>query len=169
MSISAVIAAIILPVPVFHLWLHALLPMWKKWPLLIYFAAAPVWVASFLFFRALDQGAVLMFEPTDALKNFSYVFMAIGICGIILSIATLGIKRFFVWAVLQPESTPKTRIKQGIFHFIPHPAYFGYLLIMLGNFLSTGKFYLALAFIFLLILTPLVIRFEEEELWKRTS
>ena len=84
-----------------------------------------------------------------------------------LSILALGIKRFFVWAVLVPLSVKQKRISSGLFKTIPHPAYIGEILIIFGVFLASGKAYLAAAFIFIIALFPISIYFEENELNQR--
>lgn len=103
-------AALIAPVPIFHLWLHALLSFWRKRPLL-----------------------------------------------------------FYLWAVFRPESVSRERIAKGIFERFPHPAYLGHIFIMLGLFLATAKFYVAFVVAFQLVVMPIVIWLEEEELKKRVA
>lgn len=165
-----IIAAIIAPVPLFHLWLHALLPFWRKRPLLIYVVALAAWIATTVYFSQLNLRSEYMFAADPAWRVFSgYALMLIGAAAILSSIFTLGAKRFFVWAVLKPDSTPKIRIGKGVFHSIPHPAYIGYLCVALGNFLVRGQFYLLYLFIVFIILIPIVIRFEEEELRQRVA
>lgn len=163
------IAAVIAPVPIFHLWLHALLPWWKKHPLLFYALGIASWIASFFFFKKIALQSTYIFFPAQNAQFFGNALIFIGIAAIVSSIIALGPKRFFVWTVLRPESAPKIRITKGPFHFIPHPAYIGYLIAAFGNLLAGGKFYLALFFISLLVLTPLVILLEEEELKKRLA
>lgn len=164
-----VIAAIITPVPLFHLWLHALLPFWRKHPLLIYFVALFVWIAVFAYFSWLSLRSEYLFMPSQNYEFGGYALMALGACGVLGSFFTLGPKRFLVWAVLRPSSAPHTRIAKGIFHFIPHPAYLGHFIISIGNFLSRGQFYLLYLIIFLAVLFPIVIVLEEEELRRRIS
>jgi len=164
-----IIAAIIAPVPLFHLWLHALLPFWRKRPLLIYFVALCAWIAIFAYFSWLSPRSEYLFVPSQNYELGGYALMAIGACAVLSSVFTLGPKRFFVWAVLKPDSAPHTRLTKGIFHFIPHPAYIGHLIISIGNFLSRGQFYLLYLIILLAILFPIVIVLEEEELRKRSQ
>ncbi|MEK7172070.1 MAG: methyltransferase [Patescibacteria group bacterium] len=164
---SWIIVAIIVPVPLFHLWLHALLSFWKKKPLLFYIFVLLIWIGTFLFFKPIDVISPIFFTPSDILIAFGFILMSIGAILVLSSIITLGLKRFFMWAVLYPQSVQQTRLISGSFKFIPHPAYTGYLLVALGNFLLSGKLYLALVFIFLFALTPIMIYFEEKELSAR--
>lgn len=166
---SYAIIAIILPVPIFHLWLHALLPFWKKHPLIAYFLAGLIWVGSFFLMKYFDGISGLIFSPPFSVEIAGRIFMLVGLIGVLLGIYTLGLKRFFVWAVFRPNSVEQTYVKKGIYKFVSHPAYLGYLLAALGDFLYCGKAYLAVAFILLLALTPITIWLEEQELKKRIS
>lgn len=165
---SWIITAIIVPVPFFHLWLHALHSFWKKQPPLFYIFSVFMWIGTFLFFKPVDAISPILFTPSDILIAFGFILMAIGALLVLSSIIALGPKRFFVWAVFHPESVPQVRITRGLFKFIPHPAYIGYLLVALGNCLLSGKLYVALVAIFLFALTPIMIYFEEKELSART-
>lgn len=164
---SWIITAIIVPVPLFHLWLHALHSFWKKQPFLFYIFSFLMWIGTFLFFKPIDAISPIFFAPSDTFITSGFIVMAIGTLLVLSSIITLGPKRFFVWAVFYPESVQQIRLIRGPFKFIPHPAYIGYLLVALGNFLLSGKLYLALVFIFLFALTPIMIYFEEKELSAR--
>ncbi|MBI2639139.1 hypothetical protein HYW83_06145 [Candidatus Peregrinibacteria bacterium] len=167
-SLHWIIAAVIAPIPLFHLWLHALLPFWRKRPLLIYFVSIFVWAAALAYFYWLNLRSEYIFEFNAVWRIIlGYLLMAIGTVGIFASIITLGPKRFFVWAVLKPHSVSAARIEKGPFRFIPHPAYIGYLFVAVGSFMSRGQFYLLYLVIYLFILTPIVIYFEEEELRRR--
>lgn len=161
------IAAIIAPVPLFHLWLHALLPQWQRFPWMVYAWGLFLWILSLALFAKLESG--LFFIPQKDIKWLGWSLIIFGTISIVSSIITLGMKRFFMWAVLKPDSVTQKHITKGILHFVPHPAYFGYLAISLGNFLSIGEWHLLFLFLYLLIFTPIVIRLEEEELHRRTG
>lgn len=169
MSFSAIIAAIILPVPFFHLWLHALLPWWKKHLHIFYGLCGLMWIGSFFFVKILDRVSIFAFFPSIDLKRFGYFLMILGAFAVSVAIMTLGAKRFFMWAVLRPESAPRIRIHKSLYNLFPHPAYIGHITIALGNFLSNGKLYLGLISVALFILMPIVIYFEEEELRRRVG
>ena len=164
-----IITAIIVSIPFLHLWLHALLAWWRKRPYLYYLIFCPlVWLAAILFFKNIDSTfPSLLFSPTQLVSKVGKILMLLGLVAIISSVITLGPKRFFMWAVLRPESVRRTRVTRGPFAFLPHPAYFGYLTVAFGNFLSSGKFYLSAVFALLFALTPIVIWFEEKELSER--
>lgn len=169
-NIHWIIAASIAPIPLFHLWLHALLPWWKKHAWLFYLCGLLAWAASFWYFSFFGPRSEYMFEFNPMWRvTVGYVLMGIGAIGILASIFTLGPKRFFVWAVLRPNSAPKIRIIIGPFLLIPHPAYMGEILIAIGNFLVRGQFYLLSLAIFLIVLMPIIIVLEEEELRRRLS
>lgn len=164
-----VVSAIIAPVPLFHLWLHALLPWWKKRPLGLYLVAVFAWIFSILFFKKMALVSSDLFSPNFLAVATGYIFMAIGILAVASSMITLGPKRFFVWAVLRPESAPHERVKKGPFHFVPHPAYLGYIVLQTGNVLVSGELFALLLLLFLITVTPIVIRWEEEEMLKRLT
>lgn len=162
-----IISAIITPVPLIHLWLHSMLKFWRKHPFIFYAFCILMWIGTFLFFKPVDKISFFLFTPSNNLAMIGFALMSLGVLGVIGSLIALGPKRFFMWAVLRPQEMEQIRISSGPFKFIPHPAYIGYLFVALGNFLAGGKFYLALVFIFLFALTPIMIYFEEKELTQR--
>lgn len=162
-----IIAAIILPVPVFHLWLHALLPTWRKHPFVLYLFGLALWVGAFYLIPVLDGISPQAFNPTNTSTIIGAGLIVVGFLAALWSLLTLGPIRFFVWAALRPSPALAVRIISGPFRFLPHPAYLGYVVVALGNLLWTGKLYLAGILTFLIILTPLVIWFEEHELAAR--
>lgn len=165
----AIIAALILPIPFFHLWLHALLPAWKRHPFLLYVFGLLLWIGSFKFVPILASFSPRAFEPTTLTVNLGWTLVVIGFLFAIWSLATLGPIRFFVWAVLRPGIVPRVRIASGPFSFIPHPAYLGYIVVALGNLFASGLLYLAGVFVLLFFLTPIVIWLEEHELGARVD
>ncbi|MBI5728527.1 MAG: hypothetical protein HY984_02115 [Candidatus Magasanikbacteria bacterium] len=164
---SAIIAALMLPIPLAHLWLHALLPWWKKYPRLFYFWGFIIWDGAFAIVPTLDIISPIAIYPTSFLRGIGLILIATGLVAIIWSALTLGARRFFVWAVLRPESTSQIRINHGPFEWLPHPAYSGYVLLALGNFLINGKLYLAGILLYTLITLPIVIWLEDHELGQR--
>ncbi len=127
------------------------------------------WILSLFYFDFLRQGSHLFFNPSKPLKILGWGLIISGGIAVLASIVTLGMKRFFLWAVLNPDSIATPRIKRGPFAFVPHPAYLGQILIMLGNALSSGQGYVCGAFLFLLAAFPIVIVLEELELKERLA
>ena len=166
---DAIIAALVLPVPFFHLWLHALLPFWRRSPLALYVFGLALWIGAFKFLPAIALFSPAAFEPTPAIRYLGTALMIIGFLFAAWSLATLGPVRFFVWAVLRPLAAPRVRVSRGPFSFVPHPAYLGYVVVALGNLLHSGRLYLAGVLAILLFLTPLVIWLEEHELEERVE
>ncbi len=154
-----IITAIIFPVPFFHLWLHALLPWWRKRPYLYYLIFIPlVWLSALLFFKNVDSAfSLLLFSSTQFILIIGKILMLLGLFAIISSIVTLGPKRFFCGQYSGPNLFDTSESFADHSNFYPHPAYFGYFAIALGNFLSSGKFYLGAVFVFLFALMPIVI------------
>lgn len=169
MTIQSVIAIIILPVPVIHLWLHALLNFWRKQPWNFYIFCALVWIGVGFLINNLNEISLVLFEPSYALKVCGYILVGFGFAAAISSFVTLGYKRFLVWAVLRPESVKQQKFKIGPFRFLPHPAYIGYIFVAVGNFLTSGALYLLLVLAVAFILMPVVIFLEEEEMVKRLA
>lgn len=166
---SWVIAALVIFVPTIHLWLHALLQWWKKQPLLFYGFAGLLGAGTLFLTNVVEPHSPVAFDPSTSLELIGYALIAVGAAGVLLSIITLSPKRFFMWAVFYPQQVKQSRVKKGIFSFIPHPAYFGYILIAIGNLLTSGKLYLVGALLWAIILIPIIIKFEEEELERRTK
>lgn len=164
---AAIIAAIILPIPFFHLWLHALLPLWRRRPFGLYLFGLALWIAAFKLTPILDLASPIAFMPGDGWRTFGTILVIIGFAFAAWSLLTLGPLRFFVWAVLRPGAASKIRITSGPFSFLAHPAYIGYLIVAVGNLISSGKLYLVGIFALLMLLTPVVIWLEEHELGER--
>ena len=164
-----IILSIIAPVPVLHLWLHALLFYWRKRPVFFYLFCGIVWLGSFLLFWPLRLIQDQFFAPSTASDVVGRVLMLMGSLGVLSSIWALGIRRFFMWAVLKPDALSQVRIHRGPFSFIPHPAYFGYLLVLFGNLLTTGSLLDVSIFCLSFALTPIIIWLEERELKERIN
>lgn len=158
------IATITLAVPTLHFWLHAMLKWWKKFPISFYLFSGLIFVGSFFIISKIEQFSPQIIQENS---NLGAALIIFGIPLIAISILTLGPKRFFMWAVLRPQKVNQKLIKKGIFHYFPHPAYIGYLLMALGNLLSNGTLHLASIFIFSFVTTPIMIYFEEQELKER--
>ena len=163
------LATITAPIPLIHLWLHGMRTWWIKRPRIFFGFAILLWILSFFFFSYIDRSFLSQFNPSFELQLIGWILLILGGGLIFYSLFTLGWRRFFLLAVFYPHITPQIHIKKGLFSFFPHPAYAGYLILLLGGILLSGKIYLSLIFIISLILTPLVIFFEEEELKERTG
>lgn len=164
---SWVIAALLLPIPLFHLWFHALLSWWRRKPELLYLFGLLLWLAALWITPVIDRISPAAFMPTEEGRLLGKLLMIAGLLLPLGSLLTLGPRRFLVWEALRPQPGPAARLKLGFFRFFPHPAYLGYLVIALGNFLSSGKLYLVSVLILLLFFLPVVIWLEEEEMKKR--
>ena len=164
---SWIIAGIVLAVPTIHLWLHALLPWWRKQPFLYYGFGGILGLGALFLTSKAEEISPAVLNPTGNLELIGNILIVIGAIAVLSSIVTLGPKRFFMWAVFYPDSVEQRRVKGGIIKYIPHPAYFGYLTAAVGNLLSSGQLYLVGILVWVVILTPIVIKFEEEELTTR--
>jgi len=163
-------ASILAPVPIIHLWFHGFLGLWRKRPILFYVWAFTVWVGSFFIFRYFDQTASYILTTNSNILVYSGIlFKLFGSLMIIGSLYTLGFKKFFLWAALHPHSKQKSNVveRSHLFQYIPHPAYAGYLLFLIGNFIASGKLYILVVFVFLFLFIPIIAMLEEEELRSR--
>ncbi|MBI2453087.1 hypothetical protein HYV56_00090 [Candidatus Peregrinibacteria bacterium] len=163
-----IISAILVPIPLMHLWLHALISFWRKHAYFFYVFSFLLWIGSFFLFREVYYiFPYVIYFPSTISQYIAVIFVIIGFILLFASFLSLGPKRFFVWAVLRQDSVSNIRVVRGPFKFFPHPAYTGYLFISFAAFLLTGFFYMAFSFLFLFSFTPIVIFFENEELSKR--
>lgn len=165
-AISFILLTLILPIPVAHLWLHALLSYWRKFPIAFYLFGIILWVGSLIFaLRVNNLFPNPLFLPNNTL---GIIFTAVGLFLVFASIFSLGRKRFFLWAVLNPKKLPLIK-KPKLFELFPHPAYLGYFLITIGNLFILANPLALIGLISFLFLTPVVIFMEEEELRNRIN
>lgn len=156
-------------VPVFHLWLHALREFWKKFPVLLYGMAIAFWAFVMWLMMLLWPSSPVLFAPSKSLMTEGLTLVLIGLAMTVTSIFTLGPRRFFVWEVLRPGAASRDRVQRGIFKHVPHPAYIGNNLALVGAWLATGTLIACIAMMVSLALTPLVILHEEDELNRRVG
>lgn len=169
---ALVIFAIIGPVPMlFHPMLHAALAFWRRHVMTFYVVCSVVWVgwmtgtwfgAPWLAARVFAPPAWLVLPTT---------LLALAVLSVALwSIATIGWRRFFVYAVLRPDRVPTmTRVTSGPFRFFRHPAYTSYRVAAVLLMVATGSRGAIILTIASLFLFPLIIRLEERELRLRVA
>jgi protein-S-isoprenylcysteine O-methyltransferase Ste14 len=166
--VSLVFLAVIAPIPLFHLVLHAWLRVWRRWPRAYYGVWAVLWAVGAVLawsFRTLLTARV--FDPSSTLTAIGLVIAGASLLLVPWSLFTIGWERFFMKAVLWPDRVPQRRIASGPFRCIRHPAYTAYRIAAIALFLATGFWSLVALAVWLLILTPFVIRLEERELMSR--
>lgn len=159
----------LLPIPFFHIALHAFLPFWRRRPLLTYGMGVALWIAAGVLaplIRAQTEG---LFAPPIWLAHSAIILGIIGAIFVVWSAITLGPRRFFVWAALKPESAQQKYIPSGPFRFLSHPAYTGYLFMWFALAAGTGNAILIGAFVIAAMLFPIVARIENHELQQRLS
>ncbi|MFA4831040.1 MAG: hypothetical protein WC618_02590, partial [Patescibacteria group bacterium] len=106
----ALIAALIFPIPLFHLWLHGLLPFWRRQPVWFYLAGALMLAGSFWFVPKMALISISIIAPSTWLIWAGYFLLFAGGLLVLSSFLTLGPRRFFVWAVLRPDPAKDKRI-----------------------------------------------------------
>lgn len=157
-----VVLTILAIIPVAHLWLHALLPFWRKHPAFFYafFTVIGTFI-GFGFFEFTSWQDVRLRSGLPA--SFAISFATIGLVLLLTSLRILGPRRFFLLGVLKPQVFPQRFVESRILRIFPHPAYVGYMLLVLGLLVATN-FWLAFAILLENIaLYPLVIKWEEKE------
>jgi|GEM_PF-1117339 len=155
------------PIPVIHIFLHAFLGGWKKYPLGLYLTGAVLWVASYFAAGALQPMDGQLFMPSAAIIGLAEIIAFLGLLLIIWSFITIGPKRFLLWAVVKPEAVEQKYIKAGPFRLMPHPAYVGYLMAATAAVLATGKVALFIFLVYSFVLLFVVILLENHEMKKR--
>ncbi len=156
-------------VPLMHFWLHSLLSFWKKSPFLFYgFAFFLLCGSVFISFLVRAFGFPL-FESSFVAILIGLGLMLLGMFFVLLGILTIGFKRFFLWAVFFPNSVEQKRITKGLYGYFPHPAYIGWVLLAVGNFVSNGEIVSLVTVLIVMFSLPVVIYFEERELSARAG
>lgn len=148
------------PIPVVHILLHAFLRQWRKRPIRFYLAASAVWIASFFLARWLAGNTDTLFTPPYWLKVICAITGWSSLFLVLWSVGTLGPKRFFLWAVLRPQSVRQEKIGLGPYKFFHHPAYTAYISAALAAFFGTGRTVL-LAFAAVMFLMMLIVMARE--------
>lgn len=169
-TIALVFLAVIAPIPLFHLVLHPWLSMWRRMPRTYYAVWAVLWgVGAMSVWWFADMLTIRAFQPPAV-----FTAVGVGVTGLALllvpwSLATLGWDRFFMKAILWPDRVAQRRITGGPFQYVRHPAYTAYRIASIALFLATGYWSLVALTVWLIVLTPFIIRLEEHELSTRTS
>ncbi len=125
-----------------------------------YLAAAAVWILSFFLAKWISGNTDALFAPPYWLTILCVVTGWSSIFLVLWSIGTLGPKRFFLWAVLRPQSVKQERIGLGPYKYFHHPAYTAYLMAASAAFFGTGRTVL-LAFAAVMFLMMLVVTARE--------
>ncbi len=157
----------VFPIPIAHLYLHALLSHWRKRPRIFYLFCTALWCGSAIFIlhaQNLFPNPLFLFDKIHLIAGIAPIM--IGLCLIASSIFSLGIRNFFLWSVLNPKKFPPLK-KPKLFKIFPHPAYLGYFLIIIGDFIAMRTPIALISLISFLILIPIVIFMEEGELRNR--
>lgn len=155
------------PIPVAHIFLHLFLKQWRRRPYSWYVACAAVWILFFFLAKRFSGISDVLFAPPAWLKIISIITAASSLFLVFWSIATLKPKRFFLWAVLRPESVRQERIGLGPYKFFHHPAYTAYLIMAFAAFLGTGRSVLLVFAAVMLLLMLIVMARENHELEER--
>lgn len=155
------------PIPVVHILLHAFLRAWRKRPAMFYLAAGAVWILSFFLARWLAGNTDTIFAPPPWLKIICQVTGASALFLVAWSVKTLGPKRFFLWAVLRPQSVKQEKTVLGPYKYFRHPAYIAYLVTAFAAFFVTGKTVLLFFAIVTLLIMLVVMARENHELEER--
>lgn len=168
MNNYTLLAALLLPISIFHLWLHGLLKFWQKYPALLYVWGAGWWIGSLSMAPALQFLLPQVFLPNNFWRGIGFGLLSLGVVLVLWSLLILGPRKFFVWEVLRPRPQQKY-LARGPFKILSHPAYLGYAAIAFGNVLMSGSLYTSAVCLFLCTTLPIVMHFEDTELRARIS
>lgn len=102
----------------------------------------------------------MLFAPPAWLKIICAITAVGALFLVFWSIMTLKPKRFFLWAVLRPQSVRQERIGLGPYKFFHHPAYTAYAAMAFAAFFATGRTAL-LAFAAVIFLLMLIVTARE--------
>ncbi|MFH1193698.1 MAG: methyltransferase [bacterium] len=152
------------PIPVVHILLHSFLKFWQKHPLYFYLYGAALWAAFIPISLFFSKNTSAIFTAPSWLIIIAWLTVFSALFLILWSIKTLGPKKFFLWAVLKPESIKQERIANGPYRFFRHPAYTAYAAIIIATFLATGYTALLSFSATFIALILIVIMLENHEL-----
>jgi len=156
------------PVPVWHLMLHAFLPVWKRSPGAFYAAAAAVWALFAPLSWVLAENSPQLFVPEPWAIWTGLSLCAAASLVSVWSIVTLTPKRFFLWTVLRPEKKPEL-IRSGPYRYLAHPTYLAIVVTAASNFLASGHASLLAAGVAITMLLAMVVVLEQRELSARMA
>jgi protein-S-isoprenylcysteine O-methyltransferase Ste14 len=148
------------PIPVVHILLHVFLRTWRKGPIKFYIKAVAVWFLVFFLARWLNGISDVIFTPPYWLQVLCIITCGSSLFLVVWSAGTLGPRRFFLWAVLRPQSVRQEKIGLGPYKYFHHPAYTAYLFAAFAAFFGTGRTVL-LAFAAAMFLMMLIVMARE--------
>lgn len=155
------------PIPVVHILLHAFLRAWRKRPMRFYITAGAVWILSFFLAKWLAGVTDVIFTPPYWLTILCIITGWSSLFLVLWSVGILGPKRFFLWAVLRPQSVKQEKIDLGPYKFFHHPAYTAYLSAAFAAFFGTGRTVLLMFAAVMFLLMLIVTARENHELEER--
>lgn len=170
--IALAVFAIIGPVPtVFHLLLHGALAFWRRHVRAFFVTCGIVWVAWAMgTWIAAPWLSARVFVPPAAFGVPLTLLALLVLCIAPWTIATIGWRRFFVYAVLRPDRVSTTaRVTSGPFRLLRHPAYTSYRIAAILLMIATGSWGMVLLATLSLVLFPIIIHLEERELRLRVA
>ena len=155
------------PIPAVHIFLHIFLRFWRQYPYGWYIFSVLTWVLFIVPAKYAADLSSALFTAPIWLKALCIAASVCAFYVVIWSVMTLGPRRFFLLGVLRPDTVAQKYIRNGPYHFLPHPAYIAYATIILAAFFSTGEAALLIFAAVNFILMTAVICFERNELLAR--
>ena len=155
------------PIPVAHILLHIFLQFWRTRAKAMYMMGVGTWIIFLPTALFVSQFQNALFIPPYGLIKLSLILILIWTLIVFWAMNTLTIKRFLLWAVVQPHQVEQKYVERGPYQYLPHPAYTAYMMISLFAFLATGYSSLLIFFVLFVFSMFFVIHLENKELHKR--
>jgi protein-S-isoprenylcysteine O-methyltransferase Ste14 len=157
------------PIPLWHLLLHAFLPVWKRRPGAFYGLCALTWALFVPVSLVLARTSDSLFTPSKNLQLacLGVTFLTTSLCA--WSVLTLTPQRFFFWAVLRPDRVRPARVVSGPYRYVRHPAYLALVLTIAAGFAASGKAVVLAELAGMALILTLVAGLERRELEARLN
>lgn len=162
--VSTIMVIVFLPLPFFLFLIHTFIGTWRKLGRISYPLAILVYVFGGVFVFFLRQNILsLTVSVPFVMRVMGILILLVGVLLSLVAQHHLGLKRLVCVPEVLPQTENQKLIMTGIYAYLRHPRYAGYLAMLLGWFLySQSVIFLLIALLFL----P-VIRLEEKELKQR--
>jgi protein-S-isoprenylcysteine O-methyltransferase Ste14 len=162
--VATTLVAVILPIPIYLLWMHGLQRLWRRIGIASYVLHISFYAAMVTTMARLQplwsQGAL---PWPNALSWVAVLPLAVALWLIIESYRTIDWKTMHQVRQLTPGHE-RPMIRSGILGRMRHPRYTAFSLVAFGNALLTGYPWVAAAAVVTIALLALVVYVEEREL-----
>jgi protein-S-isoprenylcysteine O-methyltransferase Ste14 len=163
------ICGFLLAIPLAHFILHAFLSYWRKHILAYYLFSILLFAFVVFICNLVIAPEIPLFSIPNYLLFIAILTIIVSIIIALISLFSLGIKRFLLLAVLKPDAVQQKTFYPGLYKLFPHPAYLAYFCIATASFLILPTQTTFLAWLLFVLTMPMVVLLEEHELNQRTK